>query len=240
MAERPVPSLARPIERRIDVPVAVATWLVAWVVGQVLTLVVLGVSGATAADDLTIVQLFIAVASTWVAYLVGMAVASRQVGTGSFTRDYTVVFRPVDVGGLGLGALAQLVLVPLVYLPLEQVWPDTFTDDRLTENAKKLTERATGWQVALLMLMVVLLAPVVEELVYRGLLQGAFGARFDRVLAWIVVAAWFTIIHFRSVEYPGLFAFALVTGACLMVTGRLGMSIFCHIGFNAVGLLMAR
>jgi membrane protease YdiL (CAAX protease family) len=35
-----------------------------------------------------------------------------------------------------------------------------------------------------------------------------------------------------------LFAFGLVVGICFMRTGRLGMSILVHVGFNATGLLL--
>ena len=41
------------------------------------------------------------------------------------------------------------------------------------------------------------------------------------------------------VEYPGLFVFGLVAGACLLVTGRLGMPIATHVAFNVTGLLLA-
>ena len=58
--------------------------------------------------------------------------------------------------------------------------------------------------------MVCVGAPIVEELVYRGLFQGSFAARFNHVAAWIAAAVWFAVIHFRPVEYPGLFAFGLV------------------------------
>ena len=60
---------------------------------------------------------------------------------------------------------------------------------------------------------------------YRGLLQGSFAARFDHVLAWLVASAWFALIHFRPVEYPGLFVFGLVRRLPASSTGRLGMSI---------------
>jgi hypothetical protein len=36
-----------------------------------------------------------------------------------------------------------------------------------------------------------------------------------------------------------LFVIGLVCGACALVTGRLGMAIACHIGFNVAGLLIA-
>ena len=68
-----------------------------------------------------------------------------------------------------------------MYLPLERLWADTFSEDRLTENAKDLVDRASGGSMVLLVLMVCVGAPIVEELVYRGLLQGSFAARFNHV-----------------------------------------------------------
>ena len=70
---------------------------------------------------------------------------------------------------------------PLVYLPLERLWEDVFTEERLTENAKDLVDRASGGSMVLLVVMVCVGAPLVEELVYRGLLQGSFAARVNHV-----------------------------------------------------------
>ena len=52
-------------------------------------------------------------------------------------------------------------------------------------------------------------------------------------------AAFFALIHFTPVEYPGLFAFGIVLGLCFQRTGRLGMAIVAHMSFNAVGLVIA-
>ena len=225
--------------RPVDVPVAVVTWLGAFLVGQIISVVVIAASGAEDVDDVAIPTLFAGVAATWTAYLVGMWSASRRSGSGDFVEDYAVRFRAVDLVGLPIGVLTQLVLVPLVYLPLRELWPDTFSDDRLSENAEKLADRASGPTMLLLVLMVCVGAPIVEELVYRGLLQGSFAARFDHILAWLAASAWFALIHFRPVEYPGLFTFGLVAGACLLVTRRLGMSMTTHVAFNVTGLLLA-
>jgi membrane protease YdiL (CAAX protease family) len=225
--------------RTIDVPVAVVTWFGAFLVGQVISTLVLAASGAETADDVPIPTLFAAVFATWVAYLAGMWVASRRHGSGDVVEDYAVRFRAIDLLGVPIGALTQLVLVPVVYLPLRELWPDTFSEDRLSETAEELVDRASGATMVLLVLMVCVGAPIVEELVYRGLLQRSFAARFNHVLAWLAASAWFAIIHFRPVEYPGLFAFGLVAGACLLVTGRLGMSIATHVAFNVTGILLA-
>jgi CAAX protease family protein len=225
--------------RRIDVPVAVTTWVAAFVIGQLVSAVIIGASGADDLDSVPIPTLFAGVAATWVAYLVGMWAASRRSGSGDFVEDYRVRFATIDLLGLPIGVLTQLVLVPLLYLPLSGLWPDTFSEERLSENAEKLVDRADGASMVLLVLMVCLFAPVVEELVFRGLLQGSLAARFDQVVALVVTAAWFAVIHFRPVEYPGLFMFGLVAGAGLMFTGRLGLPILAHVAFNVTGLLLA-
>jgi uncharacterized protein len=225
--------------RRVDVPIAVATWVIAFVVGQAVSAVILSSAGVDDADLVPIPTLFAGVAATWIAYLAGMWVASQRTASGDFVEDYRLCFAPIDLAGVPIGVLSQLVLVPLVYLPLSELWPDTFSEDRLSENAEKLVDRADGASMVLLVLMVCLFAPVVEELVYRGLLQSSFATRFDHVLALIMAAAWFAVIHFRPVEYPGLFVFGLVAGAGLLVTGRLGLPILTHVAFNVTGLLLA-
>ena len=225
--------------RRVDVRVAVVTWVAAFIVGQLLSAAILATSGAETTDEVPIPTLFAGVLATWVAYLAGCYAASRRAGSGDPVEDYGIRLRLVDVIGVPIGVLTQLVVVPLVYVPLRGIWPDTFSEDRLSETAEKLVDRASGGTMLLLVLMVCVGAPLVEEIVYRGLLQRSFAARTSHIVAWLAAAAWFTAIHFRPVEYPGLFAFALITGACLMVTERLGMSMATHVAFNVTGLLLA-
>ncbi|MGH9132382.1 MAG: lysostaphin resistance A-like protein [Ilumatobacteraceae bacterium] len=223
---------------RIDVRIAVAVWGVTWVAGQVLYQVVASTSGDTADDaTLPISTLAIAVVATWCAYLAGLWWASDRAGSRDFVADYGLRFEVIDLVGVPVGLLTQLVLVPLVYVPLRGLWPDTFSDDRLEETARDLVDRADGASVVVLALVVVVGAPIVEELVYRGLLQGSFAARISELPALLAGASWFAIIHFRPVEYPGLFVAGLVFGVCALTTGRLGMSIVTHAAFNATGLL---
>ena len=225
--------------RRIDVPVALLTWLAAWLLGQVVALVVYSAGGYEDLDDVPIWVLFVSQLLVWGIFIAGMVLASKREGTGHFRADYQVRARAVDLLGVPIGVLTQLVLVPLVYLPLETLWQDVFTEERLTENAKDLVDRASGGSMVLLVVMVCVGAPLVEELVYRGLLQGSFAARVNHVPAVLAASALFAVVHFRPVEYPGLFVIGLVCGACALVTGRLGMAIACHIGFNVTGLLLA-
>ena len=170
-----------------------------------------------------------------------LVLVSRRFATGRPFGDYRLSFRRVDLVGVPIGVLSQLVLLRLVYWPLQTWWPNTFSDKRLDQNAKELYDTAKGIWVVILVLVIVVGAPFVEELVYRGLLMGAARRRLNDVVALVAVALFFALIHFRPVEYPGLFAFGLVLGACLLATDRIGMGIIAHLAFNATALaLVAR
>ena len=135
--------------------------------------------------------------------------------------------------------VGQLVLIPVLYWPLQQIWSDTFSDERLEERAVELADRATGNQAILLVVVVVVGAPLFEELVYRGLLQRSLVASAGRWAGWVVASVWFSLIHLTPVEYPGLFAAGLLFGAGLLLTDRLGPAVITHAAFNATGLALA-
>jgi uncharacterized protein len=212
----------------VAVAVAVVAWLGAWVAAQALITVVLAVSGESFDDFPTSIRtLAVALVASWVAYMSMLWVVSQRVGSGDFR----------DLLAVPIGVLTQLVVVPVVYVPLRGVWPATFTDDRLEERTRDLIEVAGDTSVLLLILLVVVGAPVVEELVYRGLIQRSLAARISDPLALVAASAWFAVIHFQLLEMPGLFVAGLVFGACLLVTGRLATAMVAHAAFNATALL---
>ena len=219
------------------------TWLVGWLGGNIAGSVVLaasGYSGRVAADR----PAWVAVAASialWVPQIAALIVVSRRFATGRPLADYALRFKPIDLVGIPVGVLSQLVLLRLVYWPLQAAWPGTFSNKQLEENAKDLYNTAHGGWLVMLVLLIVVGAPLVEELVYRGLLMGAARRRVNDVFALVGVAGFFALIHFRPVEYPGLFAFGLVLGACVLATNRIGMGIISHLAFNATALaLVAR
>lgn len=180
----------------------------------------------------------VAAVCTWVPFGVLLHRFGRTFGSGDMRRDYSLRLNPVDLIGVPIGVAAQILIGVVVYAPLRAVWPATFSQERMEENVLRLTERATaGWAV-LLVVIVVIGAPLIEELVYRGLLQGAAARRAAAVWAVPGVALLFTLVHFRPVEYPGLFVFALIAGVAAWRTGRLGMPVLAHLAFNATGLAL--
>ncbi len=225
--------------RPIDATTAVFTFVGAWVVAQLVSsLILVALGDGSSTTETSFGVLAVALAGAWASYLVGMWITSQRSGSGHPIDDYGLRFRWIDAIGLGIGAFAQLVVIRLVYFPLEAIWPETFTQDRLTENAQDLVDRAGGASTLLLVAVVVLGAPLVEELFYRGLLQRSLAARFSEVPVLVAVAAIFAAMHFRPVEFPGLFVFGLILGFAALRSRRLGLSIMIHVGFNLTGLLL--
>jgi len=219
---------------------AVAAWFAAWIAGGlVLGAIALAIMGTDAGATLTIRELSVVAVLSWAAFAVALYLVSVRVGTGDLVADYQVAFRPIDLLAIPVGIVVQIAVIPALYWPLQQIWPDTFSDERLEERAIELAERASGGGVVLLVIVVVVGAPIFEELVYRGLLQRSLCAAIGRWKGLVAASAWFSLIHLSLVEFPGLFVAGLTFGAALVLTDRLGPAILTHMAFNATGLALA-
>jgi hypothetical protein len=152
--------------------------------------------------------------------------------------DYRITFAWGDLWGIPLGIASQFLLVTAVTYPLTKLFPDQFSAEEVEKRARELADAASGGWIVVLFLVVVIGAPVVEEIVYRGLLQQGLERSINPKVALVVTAAIFAAIHLQPVEFPGLFAFALVLGWGYQKTQRLGLSIITHMAFNACGLLV--
>lgn len=217
-----------------------AAWAACYLIANVVAALVVALTGYADVDAANQPVWVLAAAATalWVPFMIMLSTMSSRVGTGNFRDDFRLRWRPIDLLGLPIGVLSQLVVVRLVNFAMRDLFPGTFDDERIEERARQLYERAEGLWIIVLVVVVVLGAPLVEELVYRGFIQNTLRSRFADALALVITAAWFTVIHLRPVEFPGLFAFAIVLGVTFHVTKRLGMPIFAHMAFNATGLAL--
>ncbi|HMK62871.1 MAG TPA: CPBP family intramembrane glutamic endopeptidase [Acidimicrobiales bacterium] len=179
----------------------------------------------------------------WIGFLGALFVASRAGGTGHVARDMGLRLRPVDfaIGPLvGLGG--QLVLLPLLYLPLEHFIPHL--SQKLSQPAKHLTGGFPGADLAIIGVLTVLVVPVVEELLFRGLfLRGALrafagaGRVLGPTLAVVVTGIVFALAHLEALETLGLGAFGIVLALMALRYGRLGPCILAHATFNLVAVV---
>ena len=214
---------------------AFLTWLAAFVVSNLVGAAILLAAGYGGADDPDPPIWLTAVLQVpfWVVLVGGTALFSRRKGTGDLGIDMGLRAEPRDaVLGLPIGVLTQLVLVPLLYLPI--FWIFDLDPDELSDAARELTDRASGAGVVVLVLLVVVGAPIVEELFFRGFVMGAIDRAFGTGWGLWLSALFFGATHFQLLQLPALVLFGLVAGLLVHRYGRLGPAIFAHMGFNAV------
>lgn len=215
---------------------SVALWMVVYVGASLASVFVLVATGQSATDQVPMWALAMNVGAMWAVYLTVMPrLMPFQEGRLSDTFGSWFTRRDLVVG-VPLGVASQLVLMNLVNWPLSRLFPDQFSPEQISQRAEEIADMAPGWWAAVLVAVVVVGAPIVEEIVYRGCLQTRLSTTLGTAAGVTATSAIFALVHLTPVELPGLFVFALVLGAARHRTGSLGLPIVTHMAFNAVGL----
>lgn len=216
-------------------------WIGCYLAAVVLTVVVTSsaVSGTNnnATENPTTFVVALSALGLWLPFVFMLRWVARRAGT-DFRTYFGLRFAKIDWLGVPLGVFCQVVLMNVVNWPLNKWFPETFNPERIETRARDLVDNAQGAWFIVLFVVVVIGAPFVEELVYRGFIQGGLQTRIGSTWALIITSAWFAVVHMEPIEFPGLFAFAIVLGLCYRRTQRLGLSITTHLAFNATGLLL--
>ena len=146
-----------------------------------------------------------------------------------------------DAGvGLAVGIATQVVLVPLLYLPLSR-FIDSESLDAPARNLVASADSPVG--IAALVVLTVVGAPIAEEFLYRGLLhRGLADLLSERGRAGTAAAVagsstLFAASHLQVLQFPGLLLVGVVTAAAFQITGRLGAPLWIHVGFNATSVV---
>lgn len=177
----------------------------------------------------------------WVGFIGAAFLASRRHGTNSFAKDFGLSLPSLGDVRLGLlGGVAGRV-IPTLYLILIVIdFHLAGSQNRVAQNVLGITPKGiSGWII--LIVLTVVGAPIVEEVFFRGLIQGAFNRRCGTGASLFITAVIFSFAH-----VPGegafapfmLFPMAVVLGYLRLKTGRLAAGMIAHAEFNAIGLLL--
>jgi membrane protease YdiL (CAAX protease family) len=222
---------------RWGIPDALLCYVAGLVAAIVTTTIVAGATGVTedSVDDSASV-LAAAFIGQYGGTLLAVWAVSRRKGRGSLIDDFGLRIWLSDWWLLPAGALLEVVCAALL-IPLSEL-----AGDRTQEVVRELQE-ANGAKLAVLVVGAGLLAPVVEELLFRGLLLRALLRRMDATWAVSVSALAFGVLHLIDpsigtvVALPALVAVGVVSGVLAVRTGDLSRSILLHAGFNLVTVL---
>jgi membrane protease YdiL (CAAX protease family) len=154
-----------------------------------------------------------------------------------------LTIRPADlVIGSVVGVVGQLVVVPVLYLPFELHNPSLAK--AISKPAQSLIGIGRGEGLVVVAFVVLIGAPIAEELFFRGLVLRTLADRLSSqapvVRAVLSVGGsglLFALAHFEPLQFAGLLVVGCAFGALVWITGRLGTSIVAHASFNLVALV---
>jgi membrane protease YdiL (CAAX protease family) len=106
----------------------------------------------------------------------------------------------------------------------------------LEEMGRSLVEGPLLWRIPLI-LAVLIGAPLVEELVFRGLLWSSLEERMSPTKVWIVTSLGFAAYHMDPLHSVAVLATAFLLGWLRMSTGSIWPSVVAHFANNVNGVL---
>lgn len=210
--------------------------IVAWFAGALVAGIIIGPVNP---DDIGPGEVSIGLIGQSAAQLGVLAWLSQSRGTGSWREDFGLVARLADSWGVVLGFLLQLTVAIVMGSLIQALGPEDPPRQGITEVA----ERIEGGMTTLVFLfLIVVVAPLVEELVFRGVLLSRLRRTMGPKAAIVTSAAVFSLIHLVDPDavfaVPGLFVIGVALGWAALRRGNLSLPIFIHAGVNLTGALV--
>lgn len=188
-----------------------------------------------------LVRLVTSEAGLWIGLYATCVLASRHYGTGKVRSDFRWRFKWQDlwiafIAAIVARCVAVIVLVPFVHVAQKAGNPD--------QSLYAITNLGVlGWFT--LAVFTCVGAPLIEELFFRGLLQGQLVERLGVGVGIVLTAVVFGAVHIAN--DPGVAgallaltvgAGGIVLGVVRHLTGRLGSSTLTHAMFNAIAVIV--
>lgn len=193
---------------------------------------------AVSADDQAI--LVVGSLGQYAGHLFTIWVLARRRG-GAAGLGFAVV--PSDGLYLGLGILLQIAVALFTY-PLARLVGGEDAGQAVTEEIRRIAD--SGFRMAMAGVIAVL-APITEELMFRGVLLKSVGRTKAGRAVW-VTALVFSLFHVATLtgdiwkavilSLPAFFVVGLILARVTVRRGRLGPAIFIHSGFNLLAILV--
>jgi membrane protease YdiL (CAAX protease family) len=145
-----------------------------------------------------------------------------------------------------MGLIALVTALPIVFgVNQVSVAIGEYFGQHAPESGHKLLDDFGGQPstlaIAVLLLSVAFVAPVLEEFVYRGLLQSCLRGIGSRRQTVLIAASVFALMHMAVVPLqviPGLFALGVMLGWLYERTGSLWPGMILHSGFNLANVVL--
>ena len=129
---------------------------------------------------------------------------------------------PLILSGIILIFISGIVIEPVI-----NMFPDKYMDmlnDTIGTN---------GWSI----LMTVIMAPVMEETLFRGIIQSSVSQRYGAITGIVLSSLIFGAFHIIPQQAVNAFVVGLILGYIYYRSGSLSTVIFIHAANNAIAML---
>jgi uncharacterized protein len=222
---------------RWGIPDALIAWIVGIVAAVIAAVPFIDADGRIP-DDQEVVATLVLLAVQNAAIIGTLVVVARSKGLGSLGRDFGLVLEPRDalwvLAGVGLAIAAGILVLPITELAgLEDSSQDVVQTFERSAGVIEKIGVAAG---------VVLVAPLAEELLFRGILLRSLVRRVSPLAAVFLTAVVFAVVHVlgdlgTGYYVPAFLLLGLVSGWRAVATGRIGQSVALHAGFNLLAAI---
>ena len=163
---------------------------------------------------------------------------SQARGSGSLAADVGLIVRGSDWWGVPAGMLLQLIIALITAPFIIWLFPDGPPEQGVAEIAAQ--SKSVIDQLAVF-ISVAVAAPLVEEMLFRGMLLSWLVRRMSTTLAIVVSAAVFAAVHLVDPNaialVPGLFFLGVVLAWVATRKGDLSLPIALHSGINLLAAI---
>lgn len=211
-----------------DMLAVVGIYLFATVATSIITAIIAAVSGGTeglvdrmSSGPMAVVSYALSMGLT----IIGVLIYKKlRRGEGKAFRLSMRGFNPMLI----LWGFVLILITGIVIEPVLNLFPESFLDLLNQMGAKG------GWSV----LMLVVLAPVMEEMLFRGILLEAVRSKYSSGRAIVVSALMFGVIHFIPQQVVNAFVIGLILGFIYVRTDSLWPVIVIHALNNAMAYVV--
>lgn len=192
-----------------------------------------GVSGAAASGQPITIILGLVASSLLQLVLMGLYLRKSGRMRGFGLTDFG---RMPFAHATGLAILLVIAAMVFNFIYATYLIPGIGMQDEMAKILSAIPR--TPFNISLLVFAIAVMAPIVEEVLFRGFLQNAL-TKYVPVWAAILLSSFlFAVVHLQLYAIPGLMSLSIAFGYLYHRTGSLRTNIILHMANNAFALLV--
>lgn len=143
--------------------------------------------------------------------------------------------------GVGKGVVCYMAAIPMlvIYAATYQWWLQwSGREPGMQDMVELFAGMDRGWLYYYFIFLAVVMAPISEELLFRGILLPALARRMGLGAAVVISAVLFAMLHFHIPSLVPLIVFSVALSLAYLYTENLAVPVVMHMLFNGVSLIV--